>query len=391
VKWRLRRPAGGRLPSLGQDFGAAHRAYVSRLGANAQLWLRTKPFSVPPGHELRECLHTFAHIVDQLDLGLRAQVLDVGCGPGWLSEFLARCGYWVTGVDVSEDMIEIARKRLASVSEPIGEGLEVAAEFHALLVRELPWRERFDAAILYDAMHHFDDEVETLRVIQRALVPGGRIYIHEGVRPEPGSAGEQILVAEMDEYGTLEAPFDPEYLEGVLRKAGFAEVTRFAAVDTLVDLSATEEELRRVTTLVERPPMNTVVAFNGGPLGEPDFAARISPKGSWQLAGQELSLQIEVENVGRCFWPAELGSSLPHGVVLVGPYLTPEDGARIELSRSRLPHPLSRGESAQVELRVGRAAVQNARELTVDLVREGLAWFEDYGSKPVTIPLPDSR
>ena len=35
-------------------------------------------------------------------------------------------------------------------------------------------------------MHHFDDEVETLRVIRRTLVPGGRIFIHEGVRPRRG-------------------------------------------------------------------------------------------------------------------------------------------------------------------------------------------------------------
>ncbi len=41
-------------------------------------------------------------------------------------------------------------------------------------VRELPWENRFDAAVLYDTMHHFDDEVETLRVILRALAPGGQ-------------------------------------------------------------------------------------------------------------------------------------------------------------------------------------------------------------------------
>ena len=54
------------------------------------MWLRTKPFSAPPNEELPRCLHTFAHIVQLMQLGLRSQVLDVGCGPGWLSEFLAR-------------------------------------------------------------------------------------------------------------------------------------------------------------------------------------------------------------------------------------------------------------------------------------------------------------
>ena len=53
----------------------------------------------------------------------------------------------------------------------------------------MPWSSRFDAAILYDTMHHFDNEVETLKVIRRTLVPGGQLFIHEGVLPPKGSAG----------------------------------------------------------------------------------------------------------------------------------------------------------------------------------------------------------
>ena len=41
----------------------------------------------------------------------------------------------------------------------------------------------------------------------------------------------------MEEYGTLESPFDPEYLVAVLGEAGFTQVTRFAAVDELLDVS----------------------------------------------------------------------------------------------------------------------------------------------------------
>ena len=109
-------------------------------------------------------------------------------------------------------------------------------------------------------MHHFDDEVETLRVIRRTLVPGGRIFIHEGVRPARGSEGERELIAEMEEYGTLESPFDPEYLVAVLEEAGFTQVTRFAAVDELLDVSERARELERIEARMEYPPMNTVIA-----------------------------------------------------------------------------------------------------------------------------------
>jgi SAM-dependent methyltransferase len=396
VRWPLRRrTSAGRLPSLGQDYGEAHRRYVERIGPGGEHWLRTKPFSAPPGFELRECLRTFAHIVDRLGLGFRTQILDVGCGPGWLSEFLARCGYWVTGVDVSEDMVRIARERIATVEEPIGEGIEALAEFHAMPVRDMPWRERFDAAILYDAMHHFDDEVETLRVIRRTLVPGGRIFIHEGVRPPEGSEGERQLISEMEEYGTLESPFDPVYLVAVLEEAGFTQVTRYAAVDELLDLSDRTRELQRLEARMENPPMNTVIAMKPVPVERasdaPDFLGRLEPTGPWEERHdtRELALPITVTNAGRGFWPAGIGPSFPPGTVTLGPYLPAGDGERVELPRVPLPRSLSPGESVGAELRIPVASIGGGREVGIDLVREGIAWFVDYGSSPLVLPLPD--
>jgi SAM-dependent methyltransferase len=373
----------------------AHRHYVERIGASGELWLRTKPFSVPPRYELQECLRTFAHIVDRLGLSVRAQVLDVGCGPGWLSEFLARCGHWVMGVDVSEDMVRIARERVAAIKEPIGEGLHALAEFHAMPVHELPWKARFDAAILYDAMHHLDDEVETLRVIRRTLVPGGRIFIHEGVRPAEGSEGEQQLIAEMEEYGTLESPFDPDYLVAVLGRAGFTQVTRFAAVDELLDVSERARELQRVEARMKNPPMNTVIAVRPMPTGSlgdgPEFAARIEPTGSWEITQtrDQLAIAVTVTNVGRGFWPDGASSSFPPGSVTLGPYVPANGGRRIELPRIPVPRSISPGESVDAEVRIPVGSVEGAREVWIDLVREGIAWFADYGSTPLIVPLPD--
>ena len=154
---RLRRSGDGRLEPLGHDYDRGHRDYVKELSEGERLWLETKPFAAPPSFELATCLRTFAHIVEELKLGPRAQVLDVGCGPGWMSEYLARCGYWVTGIDISEDMVEIARLRVAQIPDQVGQGIDAHAEFHAMPVREMPWTGRFDAAILYDTMHHFDN------------------------------------------------------------------------------------------------------------------------------------------------------------------------------------------------------------------------------------------
>jgi SAM-dependent methyltransferase len=383
----------GRLPSLGQDHAAGHRSYVEQLTEGGRLWLRTKPFYAPPTEELTLCLRTFAHIVEQLGLGLRAQVLDVGCGPGWLSEFLARCGYWVTGIDISEDMVEIARQRVAAIDRPIGEEIEPVAEFHAMPVRELPWSDRFDAAILYDTMHHFDDELATLKAIGKALVPGGRIYIREGARPAPGSEGERQLIEEMELYGTLESPFDPAYLERVVGQAGFTDVRRFVEVDELIevgDVGGMFNRLReQLSYRVGRRAPETNILIATKPLGDgtgAGFSAEITAHGSWRPSedGRQLVLEVRIRNTGDTFWPT---GPFGHGVVTVGPYVPLPDGTRRELPRVALPRAVPPGEEIALEVVVPRQAADDAEEIAVDCVREGIAWFSDLGSRPLVAPV----
>jgi SAM-dependent methyltransferase len=400
VRWPILRRSdrpSGRLPDLGHDHERGHLEYVTNVGEDGVRWLRTKPFSAPPSYELARCLHSFGHIVDELELPVRAQVLDVGCGPGWLSEFLCRCGYWVTGVDISPEMIEIARERVAAIDRPIGpSGREPIAEFHALRVRELPWESRFDAAILYDAMHHFDDELETLKVIRHALAPGGRIYVHEGVRPEPGSAGERELIEEMERHGTLESPFDPEYLVAVIEEAGFSDVRRLVEVDRLVEIgdgggSRLNETLADAAARGStQPETNTILATNpvARSLGdEPAYNARIQPLGDWRREGEEFTLRLSVANTGRAWWPARVEADHRQGIVTVGPHLVRPDGAREELPRTLLPRPLAAGESAELEVRLPLASLAGADAVEVDLVHEGVVWFAERGSPTLSVPL----
>jgi SAM-dependent methyltransferase len=390
---RLRHSADGRLKSLGHDFDRGHREYVKDLPEGERLWLRTKPFSAPPNFELATCLRTFAHIVDHLRLGLRAQILDVGCGPGWMSEYLARCGYWVTGIDISEDMVEIARSRVSRIPEQVGEGVDPLAEFHAMPVREMPWTDRFDAAVLYDTMHHFDDELETLRVIIRTLVPGGTIYIREGARPAQGSEGEQALIEEMRSRETLESPFDPRYLLEVVREAGFEDVRRLLEVDELVAVDDFRQPFTAFARFFRyragRGDVNTVIARK--PLGleirsdATNFSGRLEPHGPWDTTSEpgKALLWLTVTNTGRSFWPSATGFPLPPGVVTVAPYTLGPAGERIELARAPLPHGISPGESVHVLIRADAEAV--AGEVRIDLVREGLAWFSELGSEPLVV------
>lgn len=386
MKWRLRK-RGGRLPTLGHDYNAGHKAYVESMAPGARLWLRTKPFSAPPTDELQRCLHTFAHIADRFDLGLRAQVLDVGAGPGWLSELLARCGYWVTGIDISEDMTKIAAERIADIPRPIGEALEEPlAEFHAMPVREMPWSGRFDLAVLYDTMHHFDDELETLRGLHRTLAPGGWIYIEEGVRPPPGSEAERHLIEEMEQHGTLESPFEPEYLVEVLTAAGFEQIIRYARVDELFEIGGDGEALSLLRHRLRYPDLNTVVARKPGGEGLEPFRGRIEHAGSSEQRADALVLRLAATNVGRCWWPAHEDPLTP-GNVTLGPFAETA-GGRVDLPRTQLPHGVGSGETVEIGLVLPKHTVADVERIKVDLVREGIAWFSELGSEPLELELP---
>src|SRR6266700_790541 len=390
---RLRHAHDGRLESLGHDFDRGHREYVKDMPEGERLWLRTKPFSAPPSFELATCLRTFAHLVDYLGLGMRAQTLDVGCGPGWMSEFLARCGYWVTGIDISEDMVEIARMRVARIPEQVGEGIDPVAEFHAMPVQEMPWSDRFDAAILYDTMHHFDDELETLKVIQRTLVPGGTIYIREGARPAEGSESEQALIEEMRVRQTLESPFDPRYLLEVVREAGFEDVRRLLEVDELVAVDDLRQPFNAIGRFLRyrlgRGDINTVVARK--PLGleartdATNFCGRIEPLGGWEDGSEpgEKLIRVEVTNEGRAFWPMARAFPFPSGVVTLGPYTLDDAGERVEFGRAMLPQAVPPGASAEVVVHVPSEAARG--EVRIDLVREGVVWFSELGSQPLIV------
>jgi 2-polyprenyl-3-methyl-5-hydroxy-6-metoxy-1,4-benzoquinol methylase len=74
-------------------------------------------------------------------------VLDVGCGTGGHAIPLARKGYSVTGIDVSEAMIAVARKKAEQ------EGLGIP--FHVCAMQDLELCQRFDVVVaMFNAINY---------------------------------------------------------------------------------------------------------------------------------------------------------------------------------------------------------------------------------------------
>ena len=106
------------------------------------------------------------------------QILDVACGTGSIPIKLASMGYKVTGVDISREMIEIARKK--------AESKNVAVKFEVKDMRNLDYKDKFDAATcIFTSISYntsMEDMIKTFSGIYRALKAGG-LFIVDNPNP----------------------------------------------------------------------------------------------------------------------------------------------------------------------------------------------------------------
>lgn len=100
-----------------------------------------------------------------------AEVLDVGCGGGLLSEALAGEGAHVTAIDLAPDLLKIARLH----------GLEsgVRVEYRQMPVEALATERpaSFDAITCMEMLEHVPDPASVVAACARLLKPGGTLFL----------------------------------------------------------------------------------------------------------------------------------------------------------------------------------------------------------------------
>ena len=104
------------------------------------------------------------------------KVLDAGTGPGTLAREIARRfpHVQVDGIDLSEDMIRLAREHTKR------EQLEERVHFTVGNVAHLPYPDQsFDLVVSTISMHHWYELAQPLRDLYRVLRPGGRLWIYD--------------------------------------------------------------------------------------------------------------------------------------------------------------------------------------------------------------------
>jgi ubiquinone/menaquinone biosynthesis C-methylase UbiE len=147
------------------------------------------------------------------------RVLDVACGPGYVTAAAAARGAKVTGLDFSSEMVHEARQRYPGM-----EFIEGDAE--DLILPDAS----FDAVVFNFGMLHFARPERAVSNAYRVLRPGGRVAFTVWAAPDR-AIGFGIVLAAIQKYGDLTVPIpagppffrfsDPEESKKFLFEAGF--------------------------------------------------------------------------------------------------------------------------------------------------------------------------
>jgi len=159
-------------------------------------------------------------VLEKMRLAATDNVLDVGCGAGWLSRRLAKLvpEGRVVGMDISDEMIRRARR----ASADFGNLLFVTGE-----VAEIPWQPHFFShAISVESSYYWLNPAAGIQDIFRVLQEGGEAWIlinYYRDNPHCHQWGELLAVPTHlfsgDEWGEL------------FRNAGFTNVAHERIVD----------------------------------------------------------------------------------------------------------------------------------------------------------------
>jgi SAM-dependent methyltransferase len=153
-------------------------------------------------------------LLARMRLAAGENVLDVGCGSGWLAALLAEqvpAGR-IVGLDVSDEMVRRARRR----HDAIENALFVVGE-----AGEIPWDAQFFNQVLsVESAYYWPDPARALREIFRVLRAGGSAWVLINFyRENPHS--HQWAEALSFPVHWLSA----DEWAGLFREAGFTEVT----------------------------------------------------------------------------------------------------------------------------------------------------------------------
>ena len=383
-------------PMAYQSAIAAAQTYVAKLQAGDVLWLHSKPFDPNSGHpQYFRLMFDLLNILQVMAVPAGGRVLEIGSGPGWVTEILLMLGFTVDALEPAADLIEIAEERCSSLAFHYRHAAPPKVRFHQATLEEVSFEdESFDGILFFDVLHHVVDERLAMEKCLRFLKPGGCVGVVEGAWQPGARAMEQALIAEMASFGTLENPFTQAYLDEVLETAGFVEIRRYGGVNGFFTAEELAQPARNLASsslasanhLTARRPNRDTQQWPGcaDPEARTELRLRLR-QGGIDPASRSAELVVYLQNLGQTLLEGRV--SLAGHVRLALRRGTPGAPDYVEsLERLPLPRAIQPGQAAILTLAFTVPDGAPLDGWVLDLVAEGLFWFSTRGTVPCPVP-----
>ncbi|MFC1684017.1 class I SAM-dependent methyltransferase [Pseudomonadota bacterium] len=183
------------------------------------------------------------NLLDQLDFSQQGKILDVGCGLGGASRYVAnKYKTHVTGIDLAQEYIETGNALCAWVQ------LDKYVTLHQGSALSMPFQdEAFDGGYMMHVGMNIEDKAQLFSEIYRVLRPGSSFGVYDVMRMENGELTYPVPWATDNSTSKVATP--AQYKEA-LSDAGF-EVSK--------------ENIRRDFALEFFKQLRARTEANGGP------------------------------------------------------------------------------------------------------------------------------
>jgi 2-polyprenyl-6-hydroxyphenyl methylase / 3-demethylubiquinone-9 3-methyltransferase len=198
---------------------------VNKFNDLAQYWWDPSG-PLQPLHALNPIRLTFIQNIFNL---ANKKVLDIGCGGGILTESLAKAGAHAVGIDLAQDVLNVANDHAKSQHLTIDYQCISATDFAAKNPAQ------FDAITCMELLEHVPDPREIIKACAQLLKPGGQLFLstlNRNVKSFLLAIIGAEYIANMIPKGTHEyAKFiTPAELSRMLREADF-EINQIKGMD----------------------------------------------------------------------------------------------------------------------------------------------------------------
>lgn len=371
-------------------------AYVDILEEDGdKWWLYQKPFDQRKNNEQYfRLMYDVLNILQVMHITPGGRVLEIGAGPGWVTEILLLLGFKVDALEPATDMVSVARERVAAAASHFRLPIESGASFHQGTVEDLTFDDgAFDAILYFDSLHHIHDEQDAIAKSFRYLKPGGVVGVVEGAWHPNFKELEAGLIAEMEKYGTLESPFSVAYLDQLLEQAGFVEVQRYVSVNgfftqnQLPHLHQAGNAMQGSNNVTARKPSLEELQHPPTTDLQCKTDARFALRAASVSAdsGQAV-LDVAFTNSGETIF-SNRQSRTGHVTFALRRGAPGSDGFMECKERHVLPELMAPGKTTNLKLAFTLPPNASLDGWELDAIAEGIFWFSDRGIAPCPIAL----